>query len=124
MRIFSDQTQNFEALCKNHRWVIPEHFNIAEACCDRHHERSDEVAVYDENERGEERRCTFAEGGGWCFMGETTFHGMDVPKLYGPYETEEEAAEIMDISVRTVQREWRYIRAKLHKELAESGPNE
>lgn len=34
---------------------------------------------------------------------------------------EEEAAEILDVSVRTVQREWRYIRARLHKELAEDG---
>lgn len=38
--------------------------------------------------------------------------------------TEDEAAEIMGISVRTVQREWRYIRAKLHKELAESGSDD
>jgi RNA polymerase sigma factor (TIGR02999 family) len=35
--------------------------------------------------------------------------------------TEDEVAGIMDISVRTLQREWRYIRAKLHKELAEAG---
>jgi RNA polymerase sigma factor (TIGR02999 family) len=33
--------------------------------------------------------------------------------------SEEDTAEILDVSVRTVQREWRYIRAKLHKQLAE-----
>jgi RNA polymerase sigma factor (TIGR02999 family) len=31
--------------------------------------------------------------------------------------TEEETAQVMDISLRTVQREWRYIRARLHRDL-------
>lgn len=35
--------------------------------------------------------------------------------------TEREISEVMNISVRTVEREWRYIRARLHKELAEPG---
>ncbi len=34
--------------------------------------------------------------------------------------TKQETAKAMDISLRTVEREWRYIRARLHKEL--SGP--
>ncbi|MHC4108274.1 MAG: ECF-type sigma factor [Planctomycetota bacterium] len=33
--------------------------------------------------------------------------------------TKEETAKAMDISLRTVEREWRYIRARLHKELSE-----
>ena len=33
--------------------------------------------------------------------------------------SEKEVAELLDVSERTVQREWRYIRARLHKELAE-----
>ena len=36
--------------------------------------------------------------------------------------SEAETAEAMNISLRTVEREWRYIRARLHKELA--GPGE
>ncbi|MHC4108448.1 MAG: ECF-type sigma factor, partial [Planctomycetota bacterium] len=34
--------------------------------------------------------------------------------------TAEEAARVMDLSLRTVEREWRYIRGRLHSELAES----
>jgi RNA polymerase sigma factor (TIGR02999 family) len=37
--------------------------------------------------------------------------------------TEREVSEVMNISLRTVEREWRYIRAKLHKELAEPEGN-
>ena len=36
---------------------------------------------------------------------------------------EAETAEILDISTRTVQREWRYIRARLHKELIDNNLN-
>lgn len=35
--------------------------------------------------------------------------------------TAEEAAEVMGISLRTVEREWRYIRARLHRELSGEG---
>jgi RNA polymerase sigma factor (TIGR02999 family) len=37
--------------------------------------------------------------------------------------TRDEAAAALGISVRTVDREWRYIVARLHAELAESGPD-
>jgi RNA polymerase sigma factor (TIGR02999 family) len=35
--------------------------------------------------------------------------------------TAEETAKVMDLSLRTVEREWRFIRARLHKELTEAG---
>ena len=38
--------------------------------------------------------------------------------------TEEETAEILGLSLRTAQREWRYIRARLHRELAEEGSHD
>ena len=34
--------------------------------------------------------------------------------------TVEETAKVLDVSTRTVEREWRYIRARLHKELADA----
>ena len=33
--------------------------------------------------------------------------------------TAKEAAEVLDVSLRTVERDWRYIRGRLHKELSE-----
>ena len=33
--------------------------------------------------------------------------------------TAEEAADVMGVSLRTVEREWRYIRGRLHRELSE-----
>ena len=59
--MFKDRTQSFEALRRSHRWVVPDEFNIAAACCDRHQDRANQVAIYDENEQGDERRFTFAE---------------------------------------------------------------
>jgi RNA polymerase sigma factor (sigma-70 family) len=32
----------------------------------------------------------------------------------------EEIADILGVSIRTIDREWRYIQARLHRELAES----
>ena len=38
--------------------------------------------------------------------------------------TAEETARVMDVSVRTAEREWRYVRAWLHKELTGDGEGE
>ena len=35
--------------------------------------------------------------------------------------TAKDTAEVLELSLRTVEREWRYIRARLHKELSEDG---
>lgn len=50
---------DFESLSTQFRWKIPEHFNVAVACCDRHADKSQRLALTAETEAGEVRQFSF-----------------------------------------------------------------
>ncbi len=39
------ETSSYDELYRNFRWEVPERFNIATACCDRHANGSDNLAL-------------------------------------------------------------------------------
>ena len=51
---------DFDAIYANFSWQLPSHFNIGQAICNRPKDQLDQVALYYENESGEERQYTFA----------------------------------------------------------------
>jgi len=61
MRMFAPDATDPDALRRDFRWRVPERFNIAAACCDRHHDHADQIALYCENEAGEESRYSFGQ---------------------------------------------------------------
>ena len=61
MRLFSPDSSDFDQLCRSFEWRIPEYCNIAELCCDRHHRRATDTALFYENSDGEVARYSFGE---------------------------------------------------------------
>ena len=61
MSLFRNDGRGFEQLRADFRWTVPRRFNIADAVCDRHRDRRDEVALYLENGAGRTRRVTLGE---------------------------------------------------------------
>lgn len=61
MQFMDSTNRDFAALQAQFSWSIPEYFNIAQAVCDRHESIADRVALYYENEQGDEARYTFGE---------------------------------------------------------------
>ncbi len=61
MQLFSDKKANFDQLCKDFEWQIPEYFNMADAVCDKHIDIADQVALYYENEFGEKHDYSFGD---------------------------------------------------------------
>ncbi len=61
MRLIEPTQQDFASIYKKFCWTIPEYFNIAEAVCDRHKNIADRIALYYENEQGDEKNYTFGE---------------------------------------------------------------
>jgi acetyl-CoA synthetase len=59
MHLIDPSTGDFETLCRNFRWSVPEHLNIATQVCDRHRDRSGQVALYFETKEGIEQTYTF-----------------------------------------------------------------
>jgi acetyl-CoA synthetase len=59
--MFAPDATDPDALRRDFRWRVPERFNIAAACCDRHHDHADQIALYCENEAGEESRYSFGQ---------------------------------------------------------------
>src|SRR6185436_8796002 len=58
------QADNYEALQRNFRWLVPQHFNMAEACCGRWARQADaakRVAIYASTPGAEPQAHTFAE---------------------------------------------------------------
>ena len=50
---------SYEEMCAQHRWEVPERYNIARDVCDKH--ERDRLAMVWEDWRGNERRVTFGE---------------------------------------------------------------
>ena len=60
-RIFPTPPTDFDALYREFVWQIPERFNIAEKCCDRHAAGADGIAVYYENLAGDKACYRFSD---------------------------------------------------------------
>jgi acetyl-CoA synthetase len=55
------ETNDYEKLCRDFRWEIPARFNIATACCDRHADGSNRLALIYVDEDGAAQRTSFDE---------------------------------------------------------------
>src|ERR1700747_3649570 len=55
------ETNDYEKLCRDFRWEIPARFNIATACCDRHADGSNRLALIYVDEDGAAERTSFDE---------------------------------------------------------------
>ena len=55
------ETNDYEKLCRDFRWEIPARFNLATACCDRHADGSNRLALIYVDEDGEAQRTSFDE---------------------------------------------------------------
>ena len=52
---------NFDEICRNFKWRVPQKLNLAEYLCEKHGAGSSKVALYFEDEQGAQRRATFGE---------------------------------------------------------------
>ena len=59
------ETSSYDDLYHNFRWDIPARFNIATACCDRHADSSNRVALIYVDEDGRATRTSFDEMRAW-----------------------------------------------------------
>ena len=59
--LISPQTRCFDQACKEFRWNLPAHFNIAEIVCDRHRSLENRVAMFYEDEHGKAAQYTFGQ---------------------------------------------------------------
>src|SRR6266700_2387502 len=55
------ETSSYDQLCRNFRWDIPAHFNIATACCDRYADGRKRLALIYVDEDGSAKRTSFDE---------------------------------------------------------------
>ena len=55
------ETSSYDQLCRDFRWDIPAHFNIATACCDRYADGSKRLALIYVDEDGSHMRTSFDE---------------------------------------------------------------
>jgi acetyl-CoA synthetase len=50
---------DWDTICRDFRWAVPEQFNIADAVCDRHAGVRDKIALYYEDDEGKQEKFTF-----------------------------------------------------------------
>ncbi|MDB5636418.1 MAG: AMP-dependent synthetase [Bradyrhizobium sp.] len=55
------ETTDYARLCRDFRWHVPARFNIASACCDRHADGSNRLALIYVDEDGAAQRTSFDE---------------------------------------------------------------
>jgi acetyl-CoA synthetase len=55
------ETNDYEKLCREFRWEIPQRFNIATACCDRHADGTNRLALIYIDEDGTAKPTSFDE---------------------------------------------------------------
>jgi len=60
-RMLDSAQTDFDAVCRQFEWNIPTQFNIAHAVCDKHIDRSDQVALFYENEQGQTSQFSFGQ---------------------------------------------------------------
>jgi acetyl-CoA synthetase len=61
MRLIDPSATDFDAICRDFRWSIPEYLNVAWQVCERHQRDPRRIAVYYENQAGERASYSFAE---------------------------------------------------------------
>ncbi|MDH3218272.1 MAG: AMP-binding protein [Gammaproteobacteria bacterium] len=61
MRLIDPAATDFDAICREFRWSIPDNVNVAHHVCERHQDRAEQVAVYYENAAGERASYRFAD---------------------------------------------------------------
>src|SRR3954453_18342939 len=55
------EAATYDELCRNFRWDVPDRFNMATACCDRHADGSGRLALVYVDEDGATTRTSFDE---------------------------------------------------------------
>src|SRR3954453_13997874 len=55
------EAATYDELCRNFRWDVPDRFNMATACCDRHADDSGRLALVYVDEDGASTRTSFDE---------------------------------------------------------------
>jgi len=61
MNLLENDGRDFEALQRDFRWRIPQHYNMGVDVCDRHASRADQTALFLENAEGHCQTLSFAE---------------------------------------------------------------
>ena len=61
MRLIEPGQRSFDEIYASFRWEIPTHFNIAYEVCDKHRQRSNDIALFYENDRGDTKSFTFGQ---------------------------------------------------------------
>ena len=61
MSLIDDSLTDFDRICRDFNWSIPEYLNIAHQVCERHQQRADQVAIYTENAAGDRASYRFAD---------------------------------------------------------------
>ncbi len=61
MRLIEPDQRSFDEIYASFRWEIPTHFNIAYEVCDKHRQRSNDIALFYENDRGDTESFTFGQ---------------------------------------------------------------
>ena len=61
MRLIEPGQRSFDEIYASFRWEIPTHFNIAYEVCDKHRQRSNDIALFYENDRGDTESFTFGQ---------------------------------------------------------------
>ena len=61
MRLIPSDSEDFDSVCQNFQWQVPEFYNIAQAVCDKHLDIKDQIALYYENASGLTRTYTFGD---------------------------------------------------------------
>jgi acetyl-CoA synthetase len=61
MRLIDPSATDFDVICDQFSWSIPEHLNVAHQVCERHQQDAQRVAVYYENSAGDRASYRFAD---------------------------------------------------------------
>ena len=61
MQLIDPNCRDFDTMCRDFRWRVPEYYNIAHQVCDKHLGLASRPAMFYENEAGEEKTYTFGQ---------------------------------------------------------------
>ncbi|MGB0847308.1 MAG: AMP-binding protein [Thiolinea sp.] len=59
--LIDPKSGDFDNVCAEFQWQVPETFNIADMICDRHDDLAEQTALFYENEAGDTARYTFGQ---------------------------------------------------------------
>ena len=61
MNLIDPSLRDFNATCAAFKWKVPEFYNIAYEVCEKHAQHFEKIAMYYENDRGDEKSFTFGD---------------------------------------------------------------